>query len=125
MLFGSYQFIPLIITYLVSSGKTIFTLIDVYLWGQVVLVKFSCAIQWIMQTKYHAAGMSHIIDDFFFVGPPHSDKSLHDLNSFLLLCNRIGIPIKAEKQLTPPLLLSFTALKSTLIKWTVAYLLTK
>jgi hypothetical protein len=50
-----------------------------------------------MQTKYHAAGMSHIIDDFLFVGPPNSDKSLHDLNSFLQLCNRIGIPIKAEK----------------------------
>jgi hypothetical protein len=33
-----------------------------------IFEKFSCAIQWIMQTKYHAAGMSHIIDDFLFVG---------------------------------------------------------
>ena len=66
-----------------------------------IFEKFSCAIQWIMQTKYHAAGMSHIIDDFLFVGPPNSDKSLHDLNSFLQLCNRIGIPIKAEKTVYP------------------------
>jgi hypothetical protein len=43
-----------------------------------IFEKFSCAIQWIMQAKYHAAGMSHIIDDFLFVGPPNSDKSLHE-----------------------------------------------
>lgn len=61
-----------------------------------IFEQFSYAIQWIMQTKYHAAGMSHIIDDFLC-----SDKSLHDLHYFLQLCNRIGIPIKAEKTVYP------------------------
>lgn len=28
----------------------------------------SCALQWIMGTKYQAAGMSHIIDDSYFMG---------------------------------------------------------
>jgi hypothetical protein len=45
--------------------------------------------------------LNHIIDDFLFIGPPNSDKSLHDLNYFLQLCNRIGIPIKAEKTVYP------------------------
>jgi hypothetical protein len=77
-----------------------------------------------MQTKYHAAGMSHIIDDFLFVGPPNSGKSLHDLNYFLQLCNRTGIPIKAEKTVYPTTVITIYALKSTLIKWNVACLLT-
>ena len=47
-----------------------------------------------MQAKYHAAGMSHIIDDFLF--PPNSDKFLHDLYACLQLCNRIGIAFTAE-----------------------------
>ena len=62
---------------------------------------FSCASQWIMELKYKAAGMSHIIDDFLFVGPPKSNKCLKDLNAFLTLCQKIGIPIKVEKTVLP------------------------
>jgi hypothetical protein len=39
-----------------------------------IFERFSCAFQWIMENKYHVAGMSHIIDDFLFVGPPNSEK---------------------------------------------------
>ena len=58
------------------------------------------------ETKYHAAGVSHFIDDFIFVGPPHSDKCLHDLNQFLSLCERIGVPIKTQKTVQPTSVLS-------------------
>ena len=66
-----------------------------------IFERFSCALQWIMQHKYQAAGMSHIIDDFLFVGPPDSQKCLTDLSAFLQLCQRLGVPIKEEKTVLP------------------------
>ena len=34
-----------------------------------IFERFSSALQWIMEHKYDVAGMSHIINDFLFVGP--------------------------------------------------------
>jgi hypothetical protein len=56
--------------------------------------KFSSALQFIMETKYQVAGMSHI---FLLVGPPKSDKCQQDLDNFLTLCSKLGVPIKDEK----------------------------
>jgi hypothetical protein len=50
---------------------------------------------------FNASGMSHILDDFFFVGPSNSKKCSDDLASFLYLCKTIGVPIKMEKTQTP------------------------
>lgn len=36
----------------------------------------SKALQWVMLNASHASGMSHILDDFFFVGPPKFNKLL-------------------------------------------------
>ena len=71
-----------------------------------IFESFSCALQWVMETKYHAAGMSHFIDDFIFVGPPNSNKCLQDLHQFLSLCERVGVPIKKEKTVNPTSVLS-------------------
>ena len=63
----------------------------------------SCtALQWIMENRYGASGMSHILDDFLFVGPPNSDKCKVDLTSFLSLCKTVGIPIKTEMECRLP-----------------------
>jgi hypothetical protein len=35
-----------------------------------IFESFSCALQWIMEIRYKAAGMSHNIDDFLSVDPP-------------------------------------------------------
>ena len=59
-----------------------------------------------MEHKYGVAGMSHIIDDFLFVGPPNSSKCGQDLNSFLSVCEKLGVHIKDEKTVQP-----FMALK--------------
>ena len=61
----------------------------------------SSALHWVMINKYNASGMSHLIDDFFFIGPPNSDKCLQDVHSFDALCSRIGIPIKQAKTVLP------------------------
>ena len=63
--------------------------------------KFSTALQWIMQTKFDAKGISHILDDFIFIGPPDSPECLLKLNQFLELCSQINIPIKKSKTFTP------------------------
>jgi hypothetical protein len=67
---------------------------NVYQWVLVAHVKFSSALQFIMETKYQVAGMSHI---FLLVGPPKSDKCQQDLDNFLTLCSKLGVPIKDEK----------------------------
>jgi hypothetical protein len=56
-----------------------------------IFENFSCALQWIMETKYQVTGMSHILDDFLFVGPPKSDKFQQDLDKFLTLCSKLGV----------------------------------
>lgn len=66
-----------------------------------IFESFSKALQWVMVNVFHASGMSHILDDFFFVGPPNSISCSNDLASFLFLCKSIGVPIKMEKTKAP------------------------
>ena len=62
--------------------------------------RFSSALQWIMEHKFSAV-MSHIIDDFCFVGPPSSSLCAYALDQFLVMCRDIGVPIKKEKTVKP------------------------
>jgi hypothetical protein len=66
-----------------------------------IFENLSTALQWIMMNKYHVSGMSHFIDDFFFIGPPNSGKCLQDVKSFEKLCAAIGLPIKHTKTVLP------------------------
>lgn len=63
--------------------------------------KLSVALQWIMQTKYKGGGMSHILDDFFFIGPRDALDCRNDLTHFLYICKKIGVPIKMSKTQPP------------------------
>lgn len=63
--------------------------------------KLSTSLQWIMLNKYKASGMSHLIDDFFFIGPPSSQKCLADVNNFENLGQRLGVPFKQSKTILP------------------------
>lgn len=66
-----------------------------------IFESLSSALQWVMENVFNASGMSHILDDFFFVGPPNSITCRNDLASFLFLCKKIGVPIKMEKTQAP------------------------
>lgn len=57
----------------------------------------SDALGWVMINEHHAAGISYILDDFFFVSPANSDKCQQDLLNFIRMCGVIGLPIKEEK----------------------------
>ena len=54
-----------------------------------------------MLHKYKASGMSHLIDDFFFIAPAGSNKCLQDVKNFEQLCKRIGVSIKTAKTIYP------------------------
>lgn len=62
--------------------------------------RFSAALQWVMEMR-HKSVMSHMLDDFFFVGPSGSDICMNSLSAFLEMCRHIDIPIKEEKTVVP------------------------
>lgn len=62
--------------------------------------RFSSALTWVMETKYNAC-VSHVLDDFCFLGRSSSNQCFSALNSFLDMCNDIGVPIKHEKTTAP------------------------
>ena len=62
---------------------------------------FSSALQWILVHHFSIHNVSHIIDDFIFVGKPHSQECKQALDSFLSLASNIGVPIKHEKTEQP------------------------
>ncbi|MES9881299.1 MAG: reverse transcriptase domain-containing protein [Sedimenticola sp.] len=61
----------------------------------------SKALQWIMENKFGAGGVSHVIDDFVFVNKPGSKECQTDLDNFVALCGNLGIPIKHSKTVNP------------------------
>lgn len=61
----------------------------------------SKTIQWILQTKLGVHRVSHIIDDFMFVGCANTSECADALRIFLDLCKHIGIPIKHKKTISP------------------------
>lgn len=54
-----------------------------------------------MLHKFFAKDMSHMIDDFFFIGPPASKSRFHHLNTFITLCDRKGLPLNPDKTCLP------------------------
>lgn len=65
-----------------------------------LFTRFSDPLQWIMESK-DGAIMSHIIDDFCFVGPASTNHCKASLQCFVKLAADIGIPIKHEKTTLP------------------------
>jgi hypothetical protein len=66
-----------------------------------IFEQLSNALQWIMYNKYKASGISHILDDFFFISNSNSSKCKEDLTNFLYLCKKTGIPINMAKTVVP------------------------
>ena len=71
----------------------------------------SNALQWVMENKFQAKGVVHILDDFLFIGPPNTDHYCRTLNNFLHLCQTIGIPIKHSKTVKPCRTLTFLGIE--------------
>ncbi len=66
-----------------------------------IFESFSKALHWIATHKLKIQGVTHILDDFIFVGPPQSPVTSNNLQSFLDLCFECNIPIKESKTVLP------------------------
>ncbi|XP_052797235.1 uncharacterized protein LOC128229385 [Mya arenaria] len=66
-----------------------------------IFYAFSSCLQWILQNQFSVKRVSHIVDDFIFVGQRQSDKCLSYLNFFFSLAQDIGVPIKLQKTVMP------------------------
>lgn len=73
--------------------------------------RFSSALQWILEHKFQVQGCAHILDDFFFIGPPNSPACENALLSFYSLSRQISFPIKQEKTVYPTTILTFLGLE--------------
>ena len=66
-----------------------------------IFEKFSTAFQWILENKFNVQHCSHILDDFMFFGLPSNSDCLHGIQSFLMLSESLGMPVKQEKTVWP------------------------
>ena len=76
-----------------------------------IFEKFSTAVERIAKNCLNIPDIIHILDDFFIVGPPASDKCLKYLSSFLTFCKEVGIPIKMDKTVNPTTCITFMGLE--------------
>ena len=61
----------------------------------------STALHCILKNRLGIVGLSHLLDDFFFVGKANSQVCGYTLNVFLKKCKQIGVPIKHDKTQLP------------------------
>jgi len=61
---------------------------------------FSTALEWIAQKNLHIPYILHLLDDFVIVSPT-ADSCQHQLDTFLMLCSYLGIPLAPEKTVGP------------------------
>ena len=66
-----------------------------------IFEQFSKALQWVAQNKLLIPYVSHILDDFIFIGPSNSQIAENALDAFLALCHHCNVPIKEEKTIRP------------------------
>ena len=81
-----------------------------------IFERFSTAIQWILM-KRGATAVSHILDDFIFVGPPDSPRCQRDLDSFFTLSNQLSIPINHKKTCVPATVCTVHGIELDTIRW--------
>lgn len=66
-----------------------------------IFESFSQCLQWILKEHLGVTRVSHIVDDFIFVGTSGSKECDNFLQSFLSLCADIGVPVKESKTVHP------------------------
>ena len=72
--------------------------------------KFSTALHWIAEEKLGVSGCAHVLDDFFLVAPSFLKAKL-DLDNFLEMARKLGVPIKDSKTVPPCTIISFVGIE--------------
>ena len=76
-----------------------------------IFTRFSSGLKWIAQNKLGISFILHILDDFLILGPSGSNACRDHLQSFLSLCEKLGVPIKVDKTVDPCTCLTFMGLE--------------
>ena len=63
--------------------------------------RFSRALQWILEAHFRVTKVTHLLDDFIFVGPANEVTCLDSLLAFETLSQDIGIPLNQDKRCLP------------------------
>jgi hypothetical protein len=63
--------------------------------------ELSRALQWILVNCFQIHSVSHILDDFIFLGNPNSDSCFKSLEMFERLMIELNIPLNKEKTVLP------------------------
>ena len=71
-----------------------------------VLVKIDIIFSWIAQ-KRGVSYVIHYLDDFLTMGPPPSPICQLNLNTFIGLCSKLGVPLAPDKVEGPSTTLTF------------------
>lgn len=66
-----------------------------------IFESFSSSLQWIIQHVYKFNDVTHVLDDFIFVGPNSNYECMRGLKAFLALSKYINLPIKESKTVLP------------------------
>ena len=86
-----------------------------------IFEKLSTALHWIMINKYKAAGMSHLIDDFFFIAPL-TQTSAYKMSLHSKTCVVGSVfQSKNQRQFCQQLLLSYMISRLIPLRWKVGY----
>ena len=66
-----------------------------------IFESFSKCLQWVIKNVYGFPSITHMLDDFIFVGKRTEFECLRGLKSFLALATYLNIPIKTSKTVYP------------------------
>ena len=71
---------------------------------------FSTSLEWIIAQRLPKVRVLHVLDDFLFIASSY-DLCLDALNTFLKVCEDIGVPIAPEKTMGPEQTLPFVGIQ--------------
>ena len=71
-----------------------------------IFEQFSTALEWVAKHKLGATEIVHVIDDFLFLAPSHTKCAL-DMNAFIALCRKLGVPLAPDTTMGPSTCIPF------------------
>ena len=88
-----------------------------------IFERFARALEWIVKRET-GHSITHYLDDFFFCGTNPSGCNA-DLDAFIGICERLGLPVSMEKTFRPSTCLSYLGLEIDTVSQTVGIPLSK
>jgi hypothetical protein len=69
--------------------------------------KFSSFVQWVVETRCGLHSIDHYLDDFILVGKKFSNDCSTLMNTFMNVCDELGVPISENKTVGPSNIITF------------------